>query len=326
MAKPGGPKANTTPTQPPPLSPEGLQARIKLAADKNASARQLAVLMRDTTPEVLVALADNPNTSKARLDKLARLGSDEVALAVARRAIWRRTLEWLANHPDPRMVLAVLANSGVTKEVLATLTDHPESEVRQRALNHPKASQLQIKTQVQFEISEPLQALQRPLALPEERSTKAQSGLEEHMRREVIQENLENSTISIPLISQLKGHPDSPDTTTNALPRSTTVSALIPVVIDLNLGYKDGVKQAGQDVIDLLSTLNPDLQTQARLVGQYVFAKLTADQIETLAKLDDEKTEAEKSKDKKSNNSSQKRSPAERKIYRIWPDFEVKAL
>lgn len=124
------------------------------------------------------------------------------------------------------------------------------------------------------------------------------------------------------------GDPQQPDFTPEVLDRTLIAIPLLrdmaeanettafEVIIDLNLEYREGRQGARERVTELVRQakgskrrgLGVD-EAKSRLSHQYVFATLEARTIREIARLD---AEAGKT--------------ADRAIYRIWPDFEVKAF
>ena len=124
------------------------------------------------------------------------------------------------------------------------------------------------------------------------------------------------------------GDPEKADFTPEVLDRTLIAIPLLrdmaeadettpfEVIIDLNLEYHDGRQGARERVKELVRRakgsrrrgLGVD-EAKSRLSHQYVFATLEARTIRELARLDGEASPA-----------------SHRAIYRIWPDFEVKAF
>lgn len=117
---------------------------------------------------------------------------------------------------------------------------------------------------------------------------------------------LSERLVALPLIERLEKLRES------AAPASTTLA----VVIDLNLNYEAGLAQARKSTIKTLLEIvrDPD-QVDVRksnLTKQYVFARLTAAEIQHLASAVYQPDPAQ-----------EPRSHIERVAYHIWPDFEI---
>lgn len=121
---------------------------------------------------------------------------------------------------------------------------------------------------------------------------------------------LDRTVIAIPLLEKFETEKAQPAT------RSLEPPQLFPVIIDLNLDYPGGRHQARKVVIDLAiqaiaqSGGDPQREGINRLKSeysdQYLFGSFTSATIRQLILLD--------------------QAHAERAIFRIWPDFKVKAL
>jgi hypothetical protein len=87
------------------------------------------------------------------------------------------------------------------------------------------------------------------------------------------------------------------------------------VVIDLNLNYPGGREEARARVIELFEQVDQPSDSvsspSSDTGSQYVFAELHADTIKSIVRLD-----REASGD----------TPAQRAIFHVWPDFEIRAL
>jgi len=136
---------------------------------------------------------------------------------------------------------------------------------------------------------------------------------------------LDRSVIAIPLLRQLVSESD---TIARAIaeggePRRPKE---YDVVIDLHLEYPGGREKARDRVralIDLLPARGDGTRPVLRDTSQYMFARLRGDEIRKLVELDRDTPPAAVPGAKRSRG---KRAPAPRAIFRIWPDFEVKAL
>lgn len=131
------------------------------------------------------------------------------------------------------------------------------------------------------------------------------------------QEKLDKTVIAIPLLEMLEeglGDPTKP----------------YAVIIDLNLEYPAGVHGAREWVMEKIKGIirshghNKDADHQgvnlfkSEHTEQYLFAHLEGDVIRQLVKMDKEV--------KKEFNKDGKRKYGPNAIYRVWPDFKVKAL
>lgn len=127
-------------------------------------------------------------------------------------------------------------------------------------------------------------------------------------------EVLDKTVIAIPLLQLIK----------------KSRAAAQEVIIDLNLEYTSGRKQAAERVAFMIGKVCAGRkkeaknergvtkmlgrnETKGRMTEQYVFATLTGVQIEKLVELD-------------ISDGASERARHERAIYRIWPDFPIKRL
>ncbi|MFG1922941.1 S8 family peptidase [Cryptosporangium sp. NPDC048952] len=129
--------------------------------------------------------------------------------------------------------------------------------------------------------------------------------------------NLDRTVIAIPLLRQLRADRES-----GGKPR------LYDLVIDLNFGYRDGVPEgrirAAERIRDAIErTGNRPGQgvdeVKSEFSRQYLFARLDGPTIEELVRLDDAARPAVRAEGPTSGTSH-------RTIYRVWPDFPVRAL
>jgi serine protease AprX len=135
---------------------------------------------------------------------------------------------------------------------------------------------------------------------------------------------LDRSVIAMPLLRELVDESTEPRTEAGAAPRPPKE---YDVVIDLNLEYPGGRDQARERVRDLVSKLAPradGTQPVLRETSQYMFARLRGDEIRTLVELD-RKPPPPATPGAKRPRGKRSKPPAQA-IFRIWPDFEVKAL
>ena len=138
-------------------------------------------------------------------------------------------------------------------------------------------------------------------------------------RKPFTPENLDRTTIAIPLLRELeqeKANPSQPP-------------KLHPVIIDLNLEFPGGreearlwVSEAAAKIIQSIGVnKDPDEHginaERSRLTAQYIFANLEGEVIRALVALDVQQNARREAKDTVS-------SP--RAIYHLWPDFEIRAL
>ena len=131
-------------------------------------------------------------------------------------------------------------------------------------------------------------------------------------------EVLDKTVIAIPLLDQLKETESGPN------PRTP-----LPVIIDANLEYRDGARAARQRIekeirAAIAQAGSPNVSqgintAKSRLSEQYVFAVLEPAVIRELVRQD----AAASGSGAKSKTPG---PPAQRAIYRIWPDFQIKAL
>ena len=110
---------------------------------------------------------------------------------------------------------------------------------------------------------------------------------------------LDSSVIAFPLMERMKNEPDR----------------LHHVVIDLNLNFPGGREEARARVTELLDEADQQQDSGAKLSSgagsQYLFAKLPAETIKAIVRLDREAAGD---------------SPTRRAIFHVWPDFEIRAL
>jgi subtilisin family serine protease len=129
--------------------------------------------------------------------------------------------------------------------------------------------------------------------------------------RAFVPEDLESTTIALPLLNELKA--------------KNGTARVYDIIVDVNRDYPGGRDQAQQEIrglIDgLVSAHGLDRMTQgvhARKTGmtrQYVFGRLRGDLIQELVQKDRERAERKE--------AEHERKPA---LYRIWPDFEVSRM
>jgi subtilisin family serine protease len=123
-------------------------------------------------------------------------------------------------------------------------------------------------------------------------------------------DNLDRTVIAIPLLNDLKQ--EEQKETEEAKEGESFTPKSFDLIIDLNLDYKGGrdkAKALVQKWIRELAGQDAIYKAKTRLSNQYVFAQLHRAQIIALAQL-----------------NQAKKTPMQRPIYRIWPDFEVRAL
>jgi serine protease AprX len=118
---------------------------------------------------------------------------------------------------------------------------------------------------------------------------------------------LDRTVIAIPLLEKFEAEPAT---------RSLEPPQIFQVIIDLNLDYPDGREQAREVVAELAEAAiaqtsgDPQReginQVKSQYSDQYMFGSFTSATIRKLIQLDQERDE--------------------RAIFRIWPDFKVKAL
>ena len=128
--------------------------------------------------------------------------------------------------------------------------------------------------------------------------------------------NLDRSVIAIPLLDKIKDEERAAAKARRK--KEDRPPAVFPVIIDLNLNYPGGRKDAKDTVIAWIEqaierTATPGVRqgvhkAKTDLSNQYVFAELEAQVIQELARL------------------NEGAGDSRRAIYRIWPDFEVGPL
>jgi subtilisin family serine protease len=136
---------------------------------------------------------------------------------------------------------------------------------------------------------------------------------------------LDRSVIAIPLLRQLVK--DSDEMARAVAEGGEPRPKEYDVVIDLHLEYPGGREKARERVralVDLLPARGDGTRPVLRETSQYMFARLRGDEIRRLVELDRDTPPPAASGAKPTRG---KRAPAAaRAIFRIWPDFEVKAL
>jgi serine protease AprX len=130
-------------------------------------------------------------------------------------------------------------------------------------------------------------------------------------------EVLDRTVIAIPLLEILKAEDGQPPG-----PRP-----LQPVIIDINLEYRDGREAARQRIKDEVAAAiarfgTPGLaqginDAKSRLTEQYLFAVLEGAVIRGVVRIDNEQRQG---------SDAPGARQFQRAIYRIWPDFPIKAL
>lgn len=136
---------------------------------------------------------------------------------------------------------------------------------------------------------------------------------------------LDRSIIAIPLLRQLVEESTriARETAEGGEPRPKKYD----VVIDLHLEYPGGREEARDRVRELVKLLPPrgdGTRPVLRDTSQYMFASLRGDEIRKLVELDRD-TSPPPAPGAKRARGKRASAPA-RAIFRIWPDFEVKAL
>ena len=142
---------------------------------------------------------------------------------------------------------------------------------------------------------------------------------------------LDKTIIAIPLLELMQEEENNRATEIKKKGGTLPAFTIYDVVIDLHLGYRDETpstetsmrKKASdrvRELIQQLVTANPDQKNvgvqkvKSDLSQQYVFAKLTGEMIRELLRLD------------KANDVPHQYPVTTRSIFRIWPDFKVKAF
>lgn len=159
-----------------------------------------------------------------------------------------------------------------------------------------------------------------PSAAEVDAAISAQGGPDsQHRSRESVAfdpKDLNRTVIAVPLLVKLAGPEDAK--------ARTGLATTYDIIIDLNLDFPGGRRAAHRRVSSLVKEIlqekgiSPDEQGiydwKSKRSEQYVFAKLRGDLIQLLVQRDQAATLP----------PGKGRSP--RAIYRIWPDFEVRAL
>jgi subtilisin family serine protease len=143
-------------------------------------------------------------------------------------------------------------------------------------------------------------------------------------KKPFVPEVLDRTVIAIPLLKELKAEEEALDRAVPGKPK------IYDVIIDLHLEYPGGRERARDRVVALVgeiladrgktSTIAPGTQgineNKSKLSAQYLFGKLAGRVIQELVRRD-QRVEAARGR------AAGMPAPA---IYRIWPDFPVKAL
>jgi subtilisin family serine protease len=142
---------------------------------------------------------------------------------------------------------------------------------------------------------------------------------------------LDRSVIAIPLLRQLVG--ESETSTRDLAGGGEARPTEYDVVIDLHLEYPGGRERARERVhalVDMHPPRGDGTRPVLRETSQYMFARLRGDEIRRLVELDRDAPPPEvpgaKGARGKRGRPARKGPPPARAIFRIWPDFEVKAL
>ena len=137
-------------------------------------------------------------------------------------------------------------------------------------------------------------------------------------RPDFVPEVLDKTVISVPLLKILQ----------DEQPEANGRPAVHDVVIDLNLEYRQGRAEARKRAIQLIEQTVADVgaskdqglnENKSRFGDQYLFASLEAEVIRELVRRDNNPAPRHVSEEPGS-------GIAQRAIYRIWPDFPIKAL
>jgi subtilisin family serine protease len=132
---------------------------------------------------------------------------------------------------------------------------------------------------------------------------------------------MERRLVARPLLEKIEQIEEEEEFQPESFGGAEAEPSLVPVVIDLNFKFKEGLKQAKANVIDLLERNGVQhggrdgqriQRRKTRLARQYVFAMLAPGTIRMLATYMQEG-------DAKSEGGSRK----QREIYAIWPDFDL---
>ena len=135
---------------------------------------------------------------------------------------------------------------------------------------------------------------------------------------------LDRSVIAIPLLRKLVGEDADVQRTRDAAPPPPK---LYDVVIDLHLEFPGGREPARARVADLIDKLparTDGSRPVLRQTSQYLFAKLTGDEIRQLVELDRDASPRAAPGTKRARGAP--KTPSAHAIFRIWPDFSIKAL
>ncbi|MGV3639791.1 MAG: S8 family peptidase [Adhaeribacter sp.] len=136
--------------------------------------------------------------------------------------------------------------------------------------------------------------------------------------REFTPEVLDKSVIAMPLLKEMEQEDQARQKAPGRKKKTAAPAREYDLIIDLNLHYAGGRPDARKRVEEMIRDLKTepagDLglnEVKSRYSTQYVFARLTADMIRELVRADGGRKPGDRSL---------------RAIYRIWPDFEVKAF
>jgi serine protease AprX len=144
-------------------------------------------------------------------------------------------------------------------------------------------------------------------------------------RRPFLPETLDKTVIAIPLLEKIRAAEK------RAAEDPAAMQEPIDIIIDLNLEYPGG-RAAARERVPLLveeavrrAGKNPQEEgldrSKSDLSPQYLFGKLSPAAIQALVKLDRQDPPWKPSKPRKGNSKPQPHA-----IYRIWNDFEIRAL
>jgi Leucine rich repeat variant len=299
-----------------------LEDKLLEAKNPSISGSRLGKLANDASKEVRLAVARNPSTSSAILVSLASDTDLEIVKTVVRHEhLPSETLSVLAVHPDPTVRIETARWFKTPNTILASMSNDTNGLVRQAIAYNPATdrgtlNRLAEDTNRDVRImvaSNP----QTPTATLKQLSNDTDVGVKRAAMESLdgsLQDVLTRSVIALPLLKQIEQQ-DSPLPTvseaTSRIERDGTQPAKHAVVIDLNLDFRNGIEGARSQLKTLLGQLNAGPITEKiETIGQFVFIELTQAQLVELVQLDHQP----------------KKAWIDRTIYRIWPDFEVRAM
>jgi hypothetical protein len=323
------PKDKSDPKKRPVKPPSGslisdntpLKDKLLEAKNPSTSVSRLGKLANDASKEVRLAVAQNPSTGSAILVSLAIDAELEIVKAVVRH-----------EHLPPSSMLDLAVNGQITvrleiagwfktpADILGILANDVEASIRQAVAYNPATGQTILNrlaqdpnSDVRVMVASNPQTPRGTLELLSNDTDVVGRAAKETLDGG-LQDVLTRSVIALPLLKQIEQKDNPMPTVSRAVSRIEADGAQAikhAVVIDLNLDYRTGIEGARGQLKKLLGQLNAGPIIEGiETIGQFVFLELTQAQLAELVKNDQQPTVAW----------------MDRAIYRVWPDFEVRAL